>query len=162
MVWTWTELWFNSTNKSNPESNIRVAIGNFCHVSYGVCFNTAVKMNFCLCVDCSEPSVMENDVLNSTLGVWLVYEKGNISYIMTSFLLCCYLDLFFSFSAHLDPCCVQHQACTRHDVTVFVYCVSCLQIYKSVCLWEPQPFLFPRISTSEIVWMLFSPFLRKW
>lgn len=106
MVLTWTKLWFHSTNKSTQESNIGHAIGHCCHVSYGVCLNTAVKMMFSFCLDCSEPSVMRNDVLNFTPGVWLVYKKGNIaSYIMTSFLLWCSLGIFFcSFSAHQDPC----------------------------------------------------------
>ncbi|KAG7230054.1 hypothetical protein INR49_009774 [Caranx melampygus] len=46
-------------------------------------------------------------------------------------------------TSHLDSGCVQQQACMRHDVPAFVYCVSCLhvyirfllEIYKRVCLF---------------------------
>lgn len=62
MVLTWNELWFNSTNKSNQESNIRHAIDHFCLTQMWK------KSCFCLCVDCSEPSVMKTDVLKFTLG----------------------------------------------------------------------------------------------
>ncbi len=136
VVLMWTELCFNSVNKSNPESNIRRAFVVMLRMGREeefVClfFSTTVKL-FCLCGDCSEAFSDEEWCL--TFHTWCLtcLQEREYSYVVMSFLFCC-LDLFFFLLRNPGPLlCPAHF--TRHDVTVFVYCFMPARVHTNFCL----------------------------
>lgn len=155
VVLTWTELCFNSTNKSKSREQYQTCNRSCSSVTSHAgrnpefVFNTAVEEVLPFLQRLQRAFCDEKWCLRfHTWCLTCLRERELFLLISWRHSFCVVHVFFFSFSAHLDPCGVQHQACTRHDVTVFVYCVSflhvyehfLLEIYKSVRLWEPHPF----------------------
>lgn len=137
-----------------------------CHVSYGKkpggCFSTALKERLPLWW-LWKPSVMKKWCL--TFHTWCLtcLQEREYFFLYHSFFVV--VLIFFPFSAHLDPCCAHHQACTRHEVSVFVYCVmpACVHTFPLWNLWNVCLFFFlflvrPHVRFYE--WFV-SPFFKK-